>query len=279
MFHFSPILWALFVIGFVGSRVPRWSQRLALLDGILKKQRVAQQQLRAGSPDEIAALKPEFLDKATQELEALGFVQAGQFLTRSRAQPEPRRVQLAPPIAEPHGPKNLAVERFKPEGFVRIFTHPTHDCMAKILFVVVNDGFKGRISNVTAMTAIVSYAGTGADDWSYSTSNNQMKPTAQAISKLWRHPHRLWTRLPDADAAQLLQKHLERRAQIAGAAGIAWKQAPTLEDDLAAEARTMERIRSTARQLSPLSMQWKMWRFKREGPTPEWLGELKGQLK
>ena len=273
MFHFLPTFWLfplLWICGRFGWRNFRY---LSNLDGIIKRGRARKSEQRLGSPDEIEGMDFRLLAQTTADMESLGFAHVGDLVTFPFQNVAPTVAPIAAPGAPP-----LSPARFSGEGFGRVLTHPTHGCLAVIIFSVSRDAQQQRLPQVSFLVAISSHAGFDAGAWSYSTGNGNLKPTAKALMKLWRHPRRLSTSLTQASAVQLLEKHLARREQIARLAGISWKHNLGMVDQMAAEKRTTDQMRATFMRLTPLAMAWQMYWLKHERYSQEWLGELKGRL-
>ena len=231
---------------------------------------------RRGVPGELGDLDPTQLARATQDLQALGFVIEREFLwsvTYDEARP-------SAPLSDPTLPPPLAPTRFDPQGLERIFSHPQHGCWAGISFAAATDTREKRPTIINFVVSLSSSTGRDDDDWNYATRDRKYDANNELIAKLWRHPRWLATVVPDATAAQLLETHLERRDQIARATGVSWQRDLTMEDYGALEARTEARMRAVFLKLTPFQMNRQIVRIRRErdGERPEWLGELKGQL-
>ena len=250
---------------------------MSTLKDIIARQRITRTTVEPGSATEAEFLDLTHLEEATAELEALGFRHVGDNVTRHVT----TQNQQSAPITDPFAPPPLKPERFKPQGFSRVFSHPTHGCVANLMFVATKDLQRSQVPQTKSLLAISSFTGRGGDDWSYATSKEKTLVTEKALRKLWRRPRALWTKLPDVTATQLLEEHLRRRIAVARAAGITWQSQVVLEDQLASEARAATKMQETFQRATPLKMAWQIFWFKRERESepPEWLGELKGRLK
>ena len=82
-----------------------------------------------------------------------------------------------------------------------------------------------------------------------------------------------------ATTMQLLDKHLARRAQIAQAAPIEWAPHPTVEDYIEADLEWVKNARAVYGQLTAFKLWNRLRQAEKDRKNPEWLGELKGQLK
>ena len=273
---FINVIWGLSVLFVLVSWIVRNGFYLSRLGEIIARQKVTRLEMFPISPDDVEHLDRAQLDEATRELMALGF----EYLTDQGTRQVVDEPQASAPIADPFAPLPSKPPRFVPQGLGRSFNHPQHGCAATFIFSVTKDAQGIRPPVVTSFVAISSISEQGPGEWSYGTTNSRMDLTARALTKLWRSNRRLWTRFSNANAAQLLEQHLIRRAQIARAAGITWKRAITVEDVKRGEADVIRQMRQTFEQLTPLKMAWQLLRLKREneGLPPEWLGELKGKL-
>lgn len=243
---------------------------------VIKQGRVREIGLRLGNPSEMPHLDIAALERATEEIQALGFVYAGDCLLvpSQTARPQNRDAPIASPVAGDEVPP----ETSKMDGFSRVLLHERERCVAKII-ASTTAPIKGGSPTTMFLRAFVSYADApdGRELWEYGTSDLQYKATASAISKLWRQSRSIGTNLPNTPLREMWRVHLQRRAQIAEVAGLQWNRA-TLDESFKSNARAMRNIRACFKQLTPLKMAWRLWRFKREGQQTEWLGELRGKL-
>ncbi|RYG70846.1 hypothetical protein EON80_06630 [bacterium] len=248
---------------------------LALLKPIIVRQRLMKLELRNGSPSGLAGLKDEELEAVTQQLVDLGFEPIEDYLSRSYSEfDEPA---LKSPIASPTGDTSLPPDRFPAQGFARVFSHPQHGLLGKIMFVSVVDA-QGKVPTSTDMSMLIASFSEPDGAWVYVTTNRDSAPMVNALMKLLRHPRWLSTRLPRRPATELLQFHLKRRAEIATVGGFVWKAHPTSNDDHAYEERAVVNIRAIYAKLTPLKMAMKLSRLKKEEAQLEWLGELEGRM-
>jgi len=249
---------------------------LKKLDGIIRRRRVQEMALRVGRPTEVPYLDLMALERATEEIKALEFVEAGDYVTFSR---ETARVQSRPsPLASPIAQDELPPDPMETAGFCRVFLHERERCIAKIIASTVIPN-NGRPVVTVFLRSFLSFADApdGGEIWSYATSDLQHRPTADAISKLWRRLRSLGTRLPNTPVRELWRVHLRRRAEVAQVARLHWNRA-TLRESLDSEARASHNIRACFAQLTPFKMARLLRRYKRERKTTEWLGELQGKL-
>lgn len=249
---------------------------LKRLDLVIKQGRVREIGMRLGSPTEMPQLDFAALERATQEMKALGFVHAGDCVMVTSQ--TVRNVGADAPIASPSSGQEAPPETMKMDGFERVMLHERERCVGKIMVSIVAP-LKGGPPRTTFFRSFVSYADApdGGAVWDYGTSDLQYKSSAAAISKLWRRPRSLGVRLPEAPLSELWRVHLHRRAQVAEVAGLRWNRA-TLQESLDSSPRSVQNMRAVFAQLTPLKMAWLLWRYKREKDRPEWLGELRGKL-
>jgi hypothetical protein len=136
-------------------------------------------------PQVTAGVDQESLAKATDEVESLGFW-----------------LQLDSQITDKY--------RQQATNFSRLFIHPEHHCFAELNQLVASDG---RPTPLRFM--IVSLM---SDGWTLTSGNREWE--AIKTTWIWRQPRVLWTSHPQASPAELLDAHLERRAQIVEDLGI-----------------------------------------------------------
>lgn len=247
------------------------------LSNALRRVRAIDTVRRSGSPAELGDLNQEQFIEATRDLEALGFEFQGEHLWSVVL----LQTQDAAPLADPSNPPPLTPNRIDPQGFERVFSHPTYGCWGTINFAAGRDTLEKRPTVINFVITISSSTGHGEDDWNYLTRDKKYDAVSELFSKLWRQPRGLSTIVANASAAQLLEFHLARREQIARAAGISWQRSLTIEDYLALESRQKLQMRTVFNKFTTLQMYWQISRLKRERESapPEWLGELKGRLK
>jgi len=139
-------------------------------------------------PQVTAGVDQEALAKATDEVEALGFW-----------------LQLDSQITDKY--------RQRATNFSRLFMHPEHHCFAELNQLVASDGQPTplRFMIVSLMS----------NDWTLTSGNREWEVIK--TTWIWRQPRVLWTSHPQASPGELLDAHLERRAQIVEDLGIAVK--------------------------------------------------------
>lgn len=245
-----------------------------LLKTLIARMRVVETRFSPGSPGEMPELDLEAWERRTDEMRALGF----RVVEDHHWRPFFSGVgaEEAAPLAGPHA--SPAPLRHQMRGFERLMVHPEHGCLAGVLFTVLSDRLKPAAAAKTAdVLWIGSYCGFGDDDWSCLTSDARHSKAEVLVGKLARHPRRLVARWAGEVPTELLQKHLERREQVARAANISWQRELTAADEIASEARQLRHTRAVYQSLTPRQVRAQLHAFKRE-KGDEWLGELKGRL-
>jgi hypothetical protein len=136
-------------------------------------------------PQITAGVDQESLAKATDEVEALGFW-----------------LQLDSQITDKY--------QQRATNFSRLFMHPEYHCFAELNQLVASDGQPTplRFMIVSLMS----------DDWTLTSGNREWEVIK--TTWIWRQPRVLWTSHPQASPGELLDAHLERRAQIVEDLGI-----------------------------------------------------------
>ena len=252
-----------------------WATYLNKLRVLIPQTRDRQTEILPCSPSDVPGLDLEKLEAATCELQVLGF----QFLEDHASRPVKAAPENTPPIADPMAAV-APVEPFKPQGMARVFVHRELGCLAKVLGITVIKTATNSIATTSFSVAIVSLSGSGENPLSYSTSNRVADATNDALMMLTRRPQSLSTRVPGASIEAVFKIHLERRDDLARAAGIGWNKSITLADDYLSEKLSSENIRRVYGALNPFSMAWKIFISKRK-PLPvrlEWLGDFAGQI-
>ncbi len=271
----SFMIWYLLLLAayFVARKI-MW---LRVLGAIIKKQRRMRVEQVECDASTLPGLHDSVLHPLTRALQELGFVVAGDLM--SRLDYEPETTLVAPPIPDPGAPQFSSTVKNSVEveshGFARVFVHPDYGCYATLVSVITVSHFPAEMRRADKMkvepfrTAITTSSGTQDDSWSFATHNREVKP----FSLLQRHPRRLSTRLVGATAQQLLESHLAQRDEIATLGGFIWDKAPSLSKYREFEARSLRHIRSVYEGASLLRVASHLQTY-RLAKNDRWMGEL-----
>jgi hypothetical protein len=188
-------------------------------------------------PQVTAGVDQESLAKATDEVEALGFW-----------------LQLDSQITDKY--------QQRATNFSRLFMHPEHHCFAELNQLVASDGQPTplRFMIVSLMS----------DDWTLTSGNREWEVIK--TTWIWRQPRVLWTSHPQASPGELLDAHLERRAQIVEDLGITVRSGLTpcvfFEHEQRASARRKRALRSRNGLVAAVELM-----AVDKHPRREWLGD------
>jgi hypothetical protein len=232
----------------------------------------------SGVPTEVQGLDEAQLQRATGQMEALGFAALGDHLSRVHYSKREDTPQVFAPIADPTAAPRSHLERDRPASFTRVMTHPAHGCLAMITFISPIDS-RGKVAKEALyFVTLMSFNGTADGDWSYATTNRDFKANLRAMMNLLRQPRQLSTLIPGALPDELLRTHLARRDDVAKAAGVAWKSEVTLEDEYAIEENLYSHTRALFRGVKPLELGLKFNAQLFSPKSGEWMGELQGRV-
>ena len=180
-------------------------------------------------------------------------------------------MQHSAPIASPKG--NSAPKAAPVQGFVRVFVHPQHGCTANILTAYQEQPHTAPIHKPCRI-AVISEFGTGDEQTVvYATVNH----SPDVFADLHRSGRSLWTRKIGANAAELLEIHLQRREELAPRFGLPLLRFRDADDYKAYEARSAARLRSIYARKNLFGATAQLALFK---TTPlakneaEWLGDF-----
>lgn len=188
-------------------------------------------------PQITAGVDQESLAKATDEVEALGFW-----------------LQLDSQITDKY--------RQRATNFSRLFIHPEYHCFAELNQLVASDGQPTPLRFM-----IVSLL---SDDWTLTSGNREWE--AIKTTWIWRQPRVLWTSHPQASPAELLDAHLERRAQLVEDLGITVRSGLTPGVFFEHEQRASTKRKRALRQRNGLVAAMELLTVDKH-PRREWLGD------
>ena len=264
MFSIAAVLVILVVLVVVST----W---FSTLSSAFKDASTADYILRPTSPEYFAWLRRDELDAQTRDLQSAGFVSVGDFTTEKTFVGAEGAMQHSAPIASPKG--NSAPKAAPVQGFVRVFVHPQHGCTANILTAYQEQPHTAPIHKPCRI-AVISEFGTGDEQTVvYATVNH----SPDVFADLHRSGRSLWTRKIGANAAELLEIHLQRREELAPRFGLPLLRFRDADDYKAYEARSAARLRSIYARKNLFGATAQLALFK---TTPlakneaEWLGDF-----
>ncbi len=266
------MLLLLFVLSFLGCALV--VVYVLSLYQIIQRMSALRIEMRVGSPDEIPELDGAKLSALTDEMEALGFERVSDVVLRNFHD----RPDFVAPIADPSVESPLAPTRLQPHILSRVMRHRQQGCLGIVSSMALTDTRGKRQPKTSCWVSFDSFAPSGRDNWSYSTTGYKASIALDKVTRVCCRPRVLWTRMPKATTAQMWDKHLARRQQIARAAQIEWTPNPTVEDYIAGEQSWTKNAREVYAQLTPFQLWNRLRQVERERKKPEWLGELKGKI-
>ena len=230
----------------------------------------------------VEALRKSKIALFTQNMEASGFVSLGDYALHDASVNAQLHAPPPPPLAAPVASQPPARRRYYSVVYARVFVHPTHGCFGTIAYTVTKDARKPEWISFAFSIDILSLSGHEERDWLYNTALVAAGKKQIPSRILFRHPRQLNTRMTKVTLPKLLEKHLQRRAEIARVAKVSWRRDLSMRDFIGTNENAFARIRNLSRQMTLAQTAWNLFllqrEVKKERDNAEWLGELEGRL-